>query len=184
MRNAGPSEQRYGTPPHLVSALELELRRRFDLDAGAEPWSAKAVRFYTERDNGLVKPWAPLTWYNPPYNDQARWLAKAIVECAERGVLSAGLLKASTSERYWRPSTYEIGTTDFYEGRISFIAPPEGVWKGKGKSRRFIAGGEPVDGADFANALVWIGPGVKARHDRYRSAKTGLLISPPIEARA
>lgn len=176
MRNAGPSEQRYGTPPHLVRAIELEMRRRFDLDAGAEAWSAKAERFYTIDDDGLAQPWAPFTFYNPPYSDQQTWLGKAVREAALRGVLSVGLVQAAVSNRYFRPATYEVGTIDFYEGRIAYLAPPEGVRR---KNGSFIAGGEPVDGADFASCLVWIGPGARRHTVRWRDAKTGLLISAP-----
>lgn len=178
MKNAGPSEQRYGTPWHIVRALEHEMRRTFLLDVCAEAWSSKARTYINERINGLKAAWSPFNWCNPPYNDQAAWIEKAIIESARRDAFTALLVKASVDAHYFRPSTWEVGTVDLYEGRISFIAPPEGVWKGKGKARRFIAGGQPVDGSDFASALVLIGPGARRHTLRWRDAKTGVIISP------
>lgn len=53
------SEQRYGTPLHIVRAAEAEIGGRFALDVCAEAWSAKARRWYSlvERgEDGLALP--------------------------------------------------------------------------------------------------------------------------------
>lgn len=87
--------------------------------------------------------------------------------------------------RYWFRLATSRGTTDFYVGRINFIAPPEGITiKHKVKQRdggvkvieRFIPGGEPIKGTDFASAVVWYGPDFKPGDVRWRDAETGELI--------
>lgn len=167
-RDGGGLAQTYGTPWYIVRALERELGRPFDLDCCAEKWSAKAPRFYTKRDDGLVQPWAPLTWCNPPWAIQGVWLARA-AEIAERQRITVCcLVLASTSAQYWRPTVFERATCDFFENRIDFLDP---------KTR------QPTPGFDRANALVIYGPGAVPGLVRVRSAKTGELIS-IVEARA
>lgn len=160
VKHAGPSLQNYGTPWVLVRALERELRQRFTLDAAAEKWNAKARAHFDKDADGLAQKWFGLTWCNPPYADQKLWLEKALVE-AQRGVRVVMLLKAATSERYWKPIAYDHGTVDLVHGRIAFIDP---------RTRR------PKSGADFASAFVHLGPGVAPRTTRYRDARTGELL--------
>lgn len=165
--------QNYGTPWFIVHALERERRRRFDLDCCAEAWSAKALRFYTRRDNGLVSPWAPFTFCNPPWARQELWIRRAAELADADGITVCCLVLASTSAQYWRPLVWErltAGTAavDFFEDRIAFIDPT---------TRR------PEPGFDRANALVTFGAGADGGLMRVRSAKTGELIS-IIEARA
>jgi hypothetical protein len=112
---------------------------------------------------------------NPPYEDQVEWLALG-AWWGKRGVHSAHLVLASTSAGYWRQLVWSQGTCDVYEGRISFIAPPEGLRLRTRAGLRVIAGGAPVDGNDRANALVLFGPRFKAGVVRTRHAQTGELL--------
>lgn len=159
--HAGPSLQNYATPDYLVRALERELGRPFDLDVCAEPWSAKAKRFYSKKDDGLTQPWARLNWCNPPYARQDLWLAKAARAAAERGLTTFSLVLASTSAVYWLPLVWGSAEVEFFHGRISFIHP---------RSRL------PQAGFDRASALVIHGPRVRAGALRVRSAKTWEVI--------
>lgn len=155
--------QNYATPPHHVAAVAFDSfgGRTPELDACAEPWSAKASSFYALPQNGLEEPWRDWTWCNPPYENQGAWLARA-AWWGERGIHSACLVLASTSALYWRPTCFERGTVDFYEGRIAFIHPETRMPKG---------------GFDRASALVLFGPRFAAGVVRVRSAKTGALLA-------
>lgn len=158
----GDGTQTWATPWHIVHAVEEELGARFALDACAQPHTAKADRFFAlERgENGLASPWVDMTWCNPPYAEQDQWLARAAY-FGGLGMRVVCLPMASTSSLYWRPTCFERGTVDFFEGRIAFLD----------------ATGAPVAGASFSSALVFFGPGFEPRRVRYRSAATGRLIA-------
>lgn len=172
---SGASVQNYSTPWHIFRALEHDARRSFDIDVCADKSNAKVPGcFIDKKRNGLKVLWprGSRAFCNPEYAEQFEWIRKALLEAAQRDVVTALLIKASTGARYWRPFVDDVGTTDFYDGRISFAAPAGGIWKGE----RFFDEGEIVDGSDFDNATVWIGPGVPRRTHRWRDGKTGLLI--------
>lgn len=177
--STGPSIQRYGTPWHLVRQVERDsfAGQRFALDACAEGWSAKAAAFCSLPDNdGKHATWRDATWCNPPYEEQDEWLALG-AWWAKRGVRSAHLVIASTSAKYWRPLVWTQGTCDLFEGRIEFIAPPEGLRLKRKDGERVISGGAPVPGFDRASALILFGPGFVPGAVRTRCAMTGQILS-------
>jgi phage N-6-adenine-methyltransferase len=162
---AGDSQQCYETPWSHVRAVERDSfdGRPFDLDVAASADNAKADAYYDERANGLRRQWAaPQVWCNPPYEVQGIWLARAVYFAKEYGVCTASLVLASTSALYWRECCHEVGTVDYYEGRIAFIDP---------------ATKQPRAGFDRASALVLVGPRFMPGVVRYRDATTGMLIS-------
>lgn len=164
----GDGVQTWATPWHIVRAIEAVDFGGvpFDLDACAQPHTAKATRFYSLEagHNGKRDPWRDHTWCNPPYEEQDEWIAKGVYEAEERGVNSAHLVLASTSSKYWRRMTFERGTVDFYEGRIAFLDET----------------GTPVKGASFSSALVLLGPKFRAGVVRVRDAVTGALVGAPM----
>jgi hypothetical protein len=174
-----------GTPWHIVHALERDVGERFAHDVCAQAWSAKAPTFYELPNDGRVLPWSRLNYCNPFYFEQARWMRRAAHDAVEHGHTTACLVRAAQDTRYWFRLATSRGTTDFYVGRIAFIAPPEGVTlkhkvrqpDGTTKSvERFIPGGEPIPGTDFASAVVWYGPDFTPGVVRWRDAETGELI--------
>jgi phage N-6-adenine-methyltransferase len=177
VRSKKPSIQNYVTPWRIFRPIQDECFGGAEcaLDACADRWNTKAKRFYSINDNGLAQPWFDWTYYNPPYAEQRLWLEKAARE-AQRGVRSAGLLKYAASELYWMPNTYEIGETEVYYGRISFDAPRGGLVLKTKHGARVFAEGETVDGSDFSNALVLMGPGFKPKVVRYRDSKSGFRV--------
>lgn len=158
----GDSTQTWGTPWHIVRAIERDRGSAFALDVCAQQHTAKAPLHYAieRHEDGLALPWADASWCNPPYFEQDKWLARGAYLAESRGVHSAHLVLASTSSLYWRPSTFERGTVDFYEGRIAFLDES----------------GVAVKGASFSSALVLYGPRHPAGLVRSRSAETGELI--------
>lgn len=66
MRPADPNKGIWPTPDWLFKPLHR--RHRFDLDAAASASNAKCAKYFTEKDNALVRPWkARCFWNNPPY---------------------------------------------------------------------------------------------------------------------
>jgi hypothetical protein len=179
-----------GTPWRIFNALELDLvrvtGRGFQRDVCAEPWSAKCPNdFLTREDDGLAHPWLARNFCNSEYHEQAKWMRRAAWMAEEHKLTTACLVRAAQDTRYWFRLATSRGTTDFYVGRIAFIAPPEGVTlKHKvrqpdgttKKVERFIPGGEPIPGTDFPSAVVWYGPDFAPGVVRWRDAETGELI--------
>lgn len=95
----------WATPQWHFDALHA--RFSFTLDVCATPENAKCGRYYTQDDNGLLRPWWNASrpercWMNPPYGREiVHWVAKARSE-AERGALVVGLLPARTDARWWQ----------------------------------------------------------------------------------
>lgn len=111
----GARLQGWATPWPIVAEAEERFagRRGFELDAAAEPWSAKAPLYFTRAEDALERPWvlAPparvrlhavernlalggtreprwgaqdhAVWLNPPYEDLGPWVAKAAAEVLE-----------------------------------------------------------------------------------------------------
>lgn len=161
--HSGPRLQAWETPWSIVQAIERDTFNGvpFALDACATESNRKAVAHLDMKANGLRAPWLNATWFNPPYEEQERWLARAHW-WARKGINSAGLVLASTSALYWRPLVWERAAVDFYEGRIAFVDERTGL---------------PVRGNTYASALVLVGPAFLPGQVRVRSAETGKLIS-------
>lgn len=79
-----------GTKWDFIHALEDRFGGKFTLDVAAAPHNAKAERYFTRADNGLLQPWSsaegpeqPRVWCNPPYSrqkgvmDLGSWVRKA-----------------------------------------------------------------------------------------------------------
>lgn len=164
----GESIQTWSTPWHIVNAIARDSFGGVPpvLDCCAQPHTTKAEKFYAieRHEDGLALPWLDWTWMNPQYDHQDRWLARAAY-FGGLGIRVACLVLASTSSLYWRPTTIERGTVDFYEGRIAFLD----------------ASGVAVKGTSFSSALVLYGPGFAPGVVRYRSAETGELIGQPAQ---
>jgi len=102
------------TPPWIIEALG-----RFDLDPCApiyRPWDT-AIRHYTIKDNGLLKPWEGRVWLNPPYGSETwKWVGRM----AEHGngiCLTFARTETVGFHRYvWNRASGIL----FFRGRIKF----------------------------------------------------------------
>jgi phage N-6-adenine-methyltransferase len=115
-----------------------------DLDPCWDERSLVRPQFYIdERGNGLAYGWdvEGLTFVNPPYSEQARWIAK----CAEEGAKGrkvVALVQAKPGERVWMEHVWPTAEiVAVLKGRLTFVRP-EGI-----KSQS----------ATFNSALVWWG---------------------------
>lgn len=143
-----PRLDTWGTPQWLFDRLDRQFGP-FDLDAAAEPWSAKCDRYITPEEDALgLGPWpGERVWLNPPYRRELLigFLEKAL-DHAARGVLVCALLPVRTETDWWCDLVVpNAGEIHFIRGRVAFQAPP-----GHSLSPR---GNRPV----FASAAVVFG---------------------------
>jgi DNA N-6-adenine-methyltransferase (Dam) len=68
----------------------------FDLDPCAAPQTAKAPKFYTRAEDGLIQPWFGRVWLNPPYSQKGRWAQAACYWIEHGAELIVALLPART----------------------------------------------------------------------------------------
>lgn len=112
------------TPDWLFAKLNVEYR--FTLDPCCELHTAKARKFYTPKENGLIQSWRDeVVFVNPPYSrgNIDLWVKK----CWEEAPLAktiVGLLPVSTSSQWFHK--YVLGKSDitFIEGRVRFRGAP------------------------------------------------------------
>lgn len=130
----------WATPWPVVWRLEEEFGK-FDLDPCATPASAKAPRYFTAEDDGLLQPWEGRVFLNPPYSEIAPWVAKA-VESARAGALVVAILPVRTERDWWHDLIIPFGEVRFQRGRQHYIG------------RDGTTTGRPV----FASAIVIFRP--------------------------
>lgn len=110
----------WATPPEVFDPLDREFA--FTLDPCCRPESAKAVRYFTEADNGLAQDWGTeRVFMNPPYGREVyAWTRKAR-EAAARGALVVGLLPASCDLAWWHEDVVGHAEIRFIRGRVRFL---------------------------------------------------------------
>lgn len=123
----------YGTDPRVYAYFNRVLGP-FDLDAAASAENALAPRFLTAADDATMTDWAaacaelgrpPRVFCNPPYSagNRERFFAQAVA-MAERGVMSAFLVPATTGEGYF--ARHVFGKADLHfitGGRLNYVCP-------------------------------------------------------------
>lgn len=108
------------TPPHILEALG-----EFDLDpcacAEPRPWPT-AREHFTERENGLIRPWHGRVFVNPPYGTPKTitpWLLRA----AEHGNGCALIFARTETEVFFETVWRRASGILFLEGRLWFHRP-------------------------------------------------------------
>ncbi len=101
------------TPPQYIEAARRVMGGGIDLDpASTEAANAtvRAVRFYSEADNGLALPWSGRIWLNSPYgktgatSNQELWTGKLICEYRAGNVSQAiTLVNFVPGYKWWGP---------------------------------------------------------------------------------
>jgi|SRR5579859_1018670 len=126
------------TPPEFVRTLEVEFGP-FDLDPCCVPMSAKAPRFYTPTENGLLQPWTGRVWCNPPFSKPAPWIRRAIAATQDGGAeVVVMLLPVKTDTLWFHELVLPHAEVRFLRGRLAFHG-----WKGT-----------PLTRARFPNMLA------------------------------
>lgn len=119
-----PESDTWATPAWIVEWVRQTAGwPPFDFDPACVAATAKAPRYITpETGNGLWDPWEGQTiWLNPPYSNQALWLARAARESRLEGKRVAALVMPSFDAGYFRPTVWqEAAEVWLIEGRIAF----------------------------------------------------------------
>lgn len=127
----------WSTPPDFFAGVAARFGP-FDLDVCASATNAKAPRYFTKDDNGLVQTWTGRCWMNPPYGRTiGLWMRKAF-ESALGGAVCVCLVPARTDTAWWHEYVAR-GRVEFIRGRLKF--------------------GDAKNSAPFPSALVVFEPG-------------------------
>jgi len=119
------ARQDWETPQELFGPLNAEFS--FTLDVAANSANAKCEKYFTEKENGLERPWSGVVWCNPPYGrDVPEWIKKAIFE-KENNVTSVLLILAKTNTIWFHELCLKHGEVRFIKGRPKFIGAKHGL---------------------------------------------------------
>lgn len=117
----------YVTPGWLYRILDNMLH--FTLDPATSGYNPMGTeKFYTEKDDGLLKSWmGERVWLNPPYGRSiSDWVKKAYLETSSGGCpLVMMLIPSRTDTSYFHSYIYPILQRDwrrviFLPGRLKF----------------------------------------------------------------
>ena len=109
----------WSTPPLFFAQLVAEFGE-FTLDPCCTTENAKAPKFYTAEDNGLLQDWGKeRVFMNPPYGRTVgQWIAKAY-ESSKAGALVVCLIPSRTDTAWWHRYVMK-GDVRFIRGRLKF----------------------------------------------------------------
>lgn len=107
----------WATPQWLFDALNKEFG--FTLDPCSDGSNAKCPKFYTPRENGLLRDWGTETVFmNPPYSEVDEWMRKAYGAALE-GATVVCLIPARTDTKWWHDYVMKAEIR-FIKGRLKF----------------------------------------------------------------
>lgn len=156
------------TPRKLIAQFDTLVAggRFFQLDPCAcltQPWPC-AGKSFTERDDGLVQPWAGRIWLNPPYGPHTRKWVRRLAQ-HRNGV---ALIFARTDTQLWQSCIFPTASAYlFIAGRLTF-ARPDGTDAGSaGAPSALIAWGK-----ECADALAELSSGAMIAGAFFRRAAT------------
>jgi phage N-6-adenine-methyltransferase len=112
----------WATPRELFAELHDEFG--FTLDVCGSHESACLARYWTERDEALLRSWEDeRVFCNPPYGRQiGRWLDKIWTEAAHAALIVA-LVPSRTDTAWWHDYAMTATEIRFLRGRLRFERP-------------------------------------------------------------
>lgn len=120
------------TPDYIFEYAEKEFGNSFTLDPCCFPHTARAKKYFTPKENGLLQSWrGERVFCNPPYGRGLinMWVNKCIVESGWADIVA--LLPADTSTKWYHVLEPYALNIEFIKGRVEFVAPD-----GSGKTFR------------------------------------------------
>lgn len=93
----------------------------FTLDAAASAQNAKCAKFFDESTDGLKQDWSGHTvWINPPYKNNAEWVAKIAAEAAKGTTIALLCFATTIGTNYVQDNSADVDYILFVKGRLSF----------------------------------------------------------------
>lgn len=144
------------TPAGIIEAARAAMGG-IELDpasSAAANETVRAERFFTEADDGLVRPWAGRVWLNPPFSANGRFIRHIVADYRAGRVTAACVMTFASLDTAWArmlaayPRWYPAG-------RVSYLRPDGS------------AGGAPPK----ASMVTYLGTAV----DRFVTEFTGRL---------
>jgi DNA N-6-adenine-methyltransferase Dam len=129
------------TPQSIFSALKLT----FDLDPahpgiGTPHCYVPAKKVYTERDNGLARPWRGLVFLNMPFggrNAHVPWMRKFFEHA--NGIM---IVRAYTSSAWWHELMPRAEMILFPQGKTKFVRPDGSIGTAPGHGVVLVGAGD------------------------------------------
>lgn len=110
----------WDTPQDFFDRLNAEFH--FTLDPCSNGINAKCKKYYTPKENGLIKDWSgERVFMNPPYGRViGDWVRKAYEEGTKPNTLVVALIPARTDTKYWHDYVMKAEEIRFVRGRLKF----------------------------------------------------------------
>jgi len=156
--NQTSGDVEYYTPPAIIEAACLVMGT-IDLDPASSVAAnerVKAVRIFTEQDDGLNQEWHGRVWMNHPFGKKmnAKWIAKLGEEYRSGRVQEALCITyACTSEKWFQPLL--LRPQCFLCPRTNYHLPDGSVKKGVTKGSVVSYFGSSLD--SFSKAFAALG---------------------------
>lgn len=147
----------YETPFYLVNWLDSLFD--FEVDLASSDENTICDNHLTLEQDSLKQNWSKFKrgFLNPPYDDVAPWVTKAIKEQA-KGFTTVMLIPTPNGEAYYEEIFNHSSDIIYITGRISFIASCDWERKVKSKKTEYIKKGKPVSGNTRGSFVVVFGP--------------------------
>lgn len=132
-QDSGVSE--WYTPSPIIEAAR-RVMRGIDLDpasSAAANETVQAASFFSTADDGLSRPWRGRVWLNPPFAENARFIAKLVAEYEAGNVTEACCLTFASLDTEWArlllrfPRWHPVGRVAFVPGWESRPAEQPGL---------------------------------------------------------
>lgn len=143
----------WATPTWLYQALDREFG--FTLDPCSDGANARCARFYTPKENGLLRDWGTeVVFMNPPYSALEEWVRKGY-GAAQEGATVVALVPARTDTRWWHEYVMKAEVR-FIRGRLKFgnaenSAPfPSAIVVFRPRTFKLTSYGSAAEGDDVA----------------------------------
>ena len=113
------NKDEYATPTDLFN--ELDKKYHFTLDPCATSENAKCKKYYTIKENGLLKSWkGEIVFCNPPYSKIKLWVEKCFLEFKNNNATIVLLIPARTDTQYFHNYILNQAKIIFLKGRLHF----------------------------------------------------------------
>jgi hypothetical protein len=164
-QDSGVSE--WYTPSPIIEAAR-RVMGGIDLDPASSAAANETVRaamFFTVADDGLTRPWHGRVWLNPPFAENARFIAKLVAEYDAGNVTEACCLTFASLDTEWArllmrfPRWYPVGRVAFVPGMETRpVAQPGLPGLATAETVDLRAVGSDANSPPKASMVTYLGP--------------------------